>query len=181
MSRQIYHLKVTLADVADEISRRIAVPGGYTLDRVHRAIQLAMGWQDCHLHSFEINSVQYGEPDPDALLELRDELNVRLDSVVTKDSRFTYVYDFGDWWEHDVLVEEVLAPEPDVRYPYCLEGERACPPEDVGGPPGYQHFLDAISNPHHPEHARLTQWLDRPFLPDAFDAGRVSAMMRRMV
>ena len=88
MARQIYQVKISLGDVIPEVWRRVALPGGYTLDRVHRAIQLAMGWQDYHLHSFEIDGIQYGQPDPDGELDLRDELDVRLDSVAGKDSEF---------------------------------------------------------------------------------------------
>jgi hypothetical protein len=180
MSRQIYVMKVTLADVSPPVWRRIAVPGAYTLDRVHRVIQLAMGWQDCHLHSFEIGAVAYGEPDPDALLELRDELDTRLDSVVCKDGRFTYTYDFGDWWEHQVLVEEVLTASPGERYPACTDGARACPPEDIGGSYGFERFLAALTDPDHRDHAEMVEWVGRPFDPDAFDAGRATALMRRM-
>src|SRR5947209_17016432 len=102
MSRQIFQLRISLADVTPEVWRRVAVPGAYTLDRLHRVLQYAMGWQNYHLHSFEIDGVQYGEPDPEGELELRDELEVRLDAVAGKDRRFLYTYDFGDWWEHEV-------------------------------------------------------------------------------
>lgn len=181
MSRQIYTLKITLADVIPPVWRRIAVPAAYTLDRLHRAIQLAMGWQDCHLHSFEIAGTQYGVPDPDGLLDLRDELDVRLDAVVTKDSRFTYTYDFGDWWEHHVLAEAVADAEPGERYPACTGGAGACPPEDVGGVYGYEQLLAAIADPKHPEHAAMREWLGRRHDPAAFDAARATALMRRMV
>jgi hypothetical protein len=180
MARQIYYLRVTLADTEPAVWRRIAIPGAFTLDRVHRAIQIAVGWQDCHLHSFEIGSVQYGEPDPDALLEMRDELDVRLDAVVGKDGRFTYVYDFGDWWEHEVVVETVSLAEPDERYPFCLEGERACPPEDVGGPGGYAEFTRAIRDTGHPEHDAMVDWIGRRFDPEFFDPERVSVLLRRL-
>lgn len=181
MSRRIYFLRVTLVDLTPTVWRRIAVPGAYTLDRLHRAIQLAVGWQDCHLHSFEIGSVQYGEPDPDALLEMRDELDVRLDSVVGKDGRFSYVYDFGDWWEHEIVVEDVLSPDPDERYPYCIDGECAGPPEDIGGVAGFEAYLNALADPGLPKNAELLELLGTDFKPDEFDAERVSALMRRMV
>ncbi len=181
MSRHVFFLRVSLVDISPPIWRRIAIPGGYTLDRLHRAIQLAVGWHDCHLHSFDIGSVPYGEPDPDSLLEMRDELDARIDAVVGKDDRFAYVYDFGDWWEHEIVVEDVLSPEPDQRYPYCVDGERAGPPEDIGGSAGYQAYLDALADPEPPEHAQLLDLLGMDFHPDEFDAGRVSAVMRRMV
>lgn len=178
MERRIFFLRVTLADA--KVWRRIAVPGAFTLDRLHRAIQLSMGWQDCHLHSFEVNAVQFGVPDPDGLMELRDELEARLDAVATKDTRFTYVYDFGDWWEHEILVEDVLVADPDERYPTCLDGAGDCPPEDVGGAYGYERFLDAIANPTHPDHDATLQWYGNRAHGLDFDADRATALLRRM-
>jgi hypothetical protein len=180
MSRQIYQLRVTLLDVTPSVWRRLALPGGYTLDRVHRAIQYAMGWQDYHLHSFEIDGHQYGVPDPDGELDLRDELDIRLDAATGKDSRFGYTYDFGDWWEHEVLVETVFPAEPDERYPLCLEGERACPPEDVGGAHGYVQFLAALNDPGHPEHDAMAEWIGRRFDPGYFVPEPATTLMRRM-
>lgn len=176
--RQIVQLKVSLADVTPPVWRRVLVPGGYTLDRVHRVIQCVMGWQDCHLHSFDIDGVQYGRPDPEGELRLRDELDVRLDAVATKGGRFRYTYDFGDWWDHEVTVEDIFGADPDERYPMCLDGERACPPEDVGGPFGYRQFLAALADPDHPEHEPMRRWLGRRFDPSAFDADRASTLLR---
>jgi hypothetical protein len=180
MPRHIYQLRVSLADIAPPVWRRLLVPGAYTLDRVHRAIQYAMGWQDCHLHSFDIDGVQYGEPDPDGELALRDELDHRLDAVASKGSRFLYTYDFGDWWEHDLVVEDVLSAEPDERYPNCVDGARCCPPEDVGGPFGYTELLTALADPGHPEHEQMREWLGREFDPEEFDAQRASTLLRRL-
>ena len=180
MAREIYQIKITLADLAPPVWRRVAVPGGYTLDRVHRVVQLAMGWQDYHLHSFEIEDIQYGPPDPGDELDLRDELEVRLDSVAGKDSRFNYTYDFGDWWEHDIEVEEIHPADPDERYPRCLAGAGACPPEDVGGVLGYETFLAAIGDPGHRDHDAMSEWIGRPFDPAAFDPGPPTALLRRM-
>lgn len=180
MPRQIVQLQVSLTGVRPPVWRRLLVPGGYTLDRLHRVLQYAMGWQDCHLHSFEIDGVQYGVPDPDGELPLRDELDARLDTVLGKGMRFRYTYDFGDWWDHDLLVEDVLAADPDERYPLCLEGERACPPEDVGGPGGYRLFLDAFVDPSHPEHDAMRAWVVWHFDPAAFDPGPVSTLLRRL-
>ncbi|HET6215284.1 MAG TPA: plasmid pRiA4b ORF-3 family protein [Micromonosporaceae bacterium] len=180
MTRQIYQLKITLGGVVPPVWRRVLIPGGYTLDRVHRSIQYAMGWQDYHLHSFEIDALQYGEPDPDGELALRDELEARLDAVAAKGTRFTYTYDFGDWWEHEVLVEDVFPADPDERYPVCVSGERACPPEDVGGAYGYADMLVAVADPDHPEHTRMREWLGREFDPGAFDARAATTLLRRM-
>ena len=180
MPRQIFQLNVSLAGVRPPVWRRVLVPGGYTLDRLHRVVQYAMGWRDCHLHSFEIDGRQYGERDPDGELALRDELDVRLDEVVSKGSRFHYTYDFGDWWEHDLLVEDVCTADPDERYPCCVDGERACPPEDVGGASGYLVLLAALADPGHPEHGAMREWAGERFDPDAFDAARASTLLRRL-
>jgi hypothetical protein len=180
MRRQIFQLKVSLADVTPPVWRRVLVPGGYTLDRLHRVFQYVMGWQDCHLHSFDIDGVQYGEPDLEGEHTLRDELDRRLDSVLTKGIRFRYTYDFGDWWEHEVAVEDVFGADPDERYPVCVAGERACPPEDVGGAFGYQGFLAALADPAHPEHERMRSWIGRDFDPEAFFPDRVTTLARRL-
>ncbi|WP_018732620.1 plasmid pRiA4b ORF-3 family protein [Salinispora oceanensis] len=179
MPRQIFQLRISLAGVRPLVWRRALVPGGFTLDRVHRVVQHAMGWRDCHLHSFEVDGEQYGEPDPDGELSLRDELDVRLDAVVGKGSRFHYTYDFGNWWEHDLVVEDVLLADPEGRYPDCSDGERACPPEDIGGPAGYLVLLAALADSGHPEHHTLRDWAGDRFDPAAFDPGRAGTLLRR--
>lgn len=180
MSRPIYQLRIALAEVAPPVWRRVLVPGGFTLDRVHRLIQYAMGWLDLHLHSFEIGGEQYGPPDPVGELDLRDELDTRLSAVAGKGDVFTYTYDFGDWWEHEVAVEDVFAADPAVRYPVCLDGARACPPEDVGGAYGYQELLAALANPDHPRHEELRRWLGRDLDPEAFDPSWATTLLRRL-
>jgi hypothetical protein len=180
MSRQIYQLRIALAEVVPQVWRRVLVPGGYTLDRLHRVIQYAMGWLDLHLHSFEVGGDQYGEPDPVGELVLRDELDARLDAVAGKGDVFHYTYDFGDWWEHEVTVEDVFGAEPDERYPVCVDGARACPPEDVGGGYGYRELLAALGDPDHPEHGNVRAWLGRDLDPAAFDPARATTLLRRL-
>jgi len=178
MTRRVFQLRVTLDDVTPPIWRRVLVPAGYTLDRVHRVIQRAMGWHDCHLHSFEIDGEQYGEPDPGDELVLLDEMDFRLDDVAAVGSQLRYTYDFGDWWEHSVVVEDVRPADPHERYPQCLAGERACPPEEVGGPEGYAELLAALADPEHSRHLAMWEWIGRPVDPEAFDADRVSTLLR---
>ncbi|MET7865113.1 plasmid pRiA4b ORF-3 family protein [Micromonospora taraxaci] len=185
MPRQIFQLKMSLASVRPPVWRRVLVPAGYTLDRLHRVVQHAMGWRDCHLHSFEIDAVQYGEPDPDGELGLHDELDARLDAVLGKGSRFSYTYDFGDWWEHDLVVEDALTVDPDERYPVCLAGERACPPEGIGGPLGYRALLVAMDDQAAPADladprlALLRDWAGVTFDPSRFDPDRATTLLRR--
>jgi hypothetical protein len=180
MTRRIYQLRVTLAGTRPPVWRRLLVPGGYTLDRVHRVIQIAMGWHGYHLHSFDIDGAQFGEPDPEGELALRDELDVRLDAVAGKGVRMTYLYDFGDWWEHEVEVEDVLPADPEERYPACPDGAGACPPEDVGGVEAYRELCLALADPDDPEHADAREWVGSSFDPAAFDPERTSTLLRRM-
>lgn len=180
MARAIIQLRITLDGVEPTVWRRVLIPGGFTLDRVHRVVQFAMGWGDRHLHVFDIEGVQYGVPDPDGLLDVHDELDVRLDTVAQKDGRLRYTYDFGDWWEHDLTVEDVYPADLDTAYPVCTAGERACPPDDVGGPDGYRDLVAALADPVHPEHAAMRDWLGRGFEPTAFDPARVTTLLRRM-
>jgi hypothetical protein len=178
--RDVFQLRITLDGVTPEVWRRVLVPGGYTLDRVHRVIQHAMGWWDFHLHSFEIAGVQYGEPDQHDELRVRDELDTRLDAVARPGMRLRYTYDYGDWWEHLVDVEAVWPADPGERYPLCLEGERAAPPEDVGGVYGYRRLVRAMADPAHPEHAETRAWLGRGLHADFFVPELVTTLLRRM-
>jgi hypothetical protein len=180
MARSMFELRIALDGVEPPVWRRVLVPGGYTLDRLHRVVQFAMGWGDRHLHVFDVDGVQFGVPDPGGLLDVRDELDARLDAVAGKGSRLRYTYDFGDWWEHDVVVEDVVPPDLDTRYPMCTGGERACPPDDVGGPDGYRDFLAAYTDPAHHDHVAMHDWLGRGFDPALFDADRATALLRRM-
>ncbi|GAA1833107.1 plasmid pRiA4b ORF-3 family protein [Luedemannella flava] len=178
MVRKIYQLRVALDGVTPPVWRRVQVPGAFTLDRIHRVIQYAMGWRDYHLHSFDIGGAQYGEPDPDGDLDLVDELEVRLDAVATEGTRLRYTYDYGDWWEHTVDVEEVLAADPDERYPLCLEGAGICPPEDVGGAFGYAEAVAVLHDPAHPEYAAVRERFGG--VPESFDPRLATTLLRRL-
>lgn len=144
----IDQIKVTLEESHPPIWRRLLVPGDVTLAQLHDIIQVAMGWEDYHLHQFIVGNVFYGEPHPDYGFEMRDERRVTLREVAPQEgSKFCYEYDFGDGWLHQILVEKVLPPEPEQSYPVCIKGKRACPPEDVGGIWGYYDFLEASGTP----------------------------------
>ena len=175
----IYQLKVTLRGSKPPIWRRLQVPGQTTLAELHLMIQAAMGWYNCHLHSFTIDDINYTMPDPDwEDLESEDETRVRLDRVVRRaGARFSYLYDFGDGWEHQVVVEEIQPPEPGATYPVCLAGKRRCPPEDVGGMGGYASYLKAIHNPKHKEHAEYLEWIGGQFDPEEFDLETINGAL----
>lgn len=169
----IFRLKTTLQDIEPPIWRRIEVSGDTTMARLHEILQVTMGWQNYHLHEFRVGDVAFGEPDPDFddRRVVKDDRRARLGGVVAGvGSEFTYEYDFGDGWVHDVVVEAVHPPEPRVRYPRVLGGARACPPEDVGGVAGYADFLAAIGNPRHREHKAMLDWVGSPFDAERFDA-----------
>jgi hypothetical protein len=183
-SQRVYQFKIKLKGIRPSIWRRIQVRDG-TLDKLHDRIQLAMGWTNTHQHHFSIGGQMFG--DPMLLEETFEEMNYE-DSTTTKLSRilpgsgkplrFGYEYDFGDSWEHEVVFEGCLRAEPGQRYPLCLEGERACPPEDVGGTWGYQEFLQAIADPDHERHEEFLKW-SGPFNPEAFDPVKATNKMRR--
>jgi hypothetical protein len=180
---QIYQIKVTLDDIHPPIWRRILVPGNTTLLKLHDIIQIVMGWEDYHLHMFTIEGFIYGNPEDDEYGDLGtlDEARITLSQVVYgENQRFKYEYDFGDSWDHTLLVEKILPPKDGVRYPICLKGKRACPPEDVGGVWGYENFLEAIRDPKHDEHEEYLTWVGGEFDPEAFDFEKVNPQLRSM-
>ena len=175
----IYQLKVTLRDIRPPIWRRIQVPADVTLYRLHLTLQAVMGWENEHLYEFVrqtgLGRLNYGEPDPDYGREIRSARRTRLNEVAPAEkARLVYKYDFGDGWEHDILVEKVVPREADARYPRCLAGRRACPPEDCGGTWGYESLLGAIADPDDPEHASMLEWLGGEFDPEAFDLDAIN-------
>lgn len=166
----VYQLKVTLQNIKPPVWRRVLVDAASTLDHVHEVIQAAFGWWNYHLHEFEVDGKSYGVPDPDDDwgTPTIDERRVRLDTIASVGSSISYMYDFGDGWDHTITVEKVL-PASDTPVPACIGGRRAGPPEDCGGPWGYEHLLAALADPTHPEHRELAEWLGRPLDPEAFD------------
>jgi len=170
----VFQLKVTLRGTKPPVWRRVLIDGSSTLDQVHSVIQAAFGWWDYHLHEFEIGGTRYGAPDPDGDdwgISIIDESGVRLDSVAEAGSRISYTYDFGDNWRHDVVVEKVLPADATMTMtlPACVDGRRACPPEDCGGTGGFARLLEVLADPRHPEHGERREWIGRPFDPAAFD------------
>lgn len=173
----VYQLKIMLKDSKPPIWRRVQVRAEITLAQLHEVIQLAMGWTDSHLHQFRVDGEMYSQPDfelDEFSQETNDENNVHLWRLVGLQDSFSYEYDFGDGWEHEIVVEKVLPIEEGVLYPRCLAGKRACPPEDVGGVWGYEEFLAAIKDPKHPEHREMLEWVGGSFDPADFDLAEVN-------
>ena len=179
--KTILQLKVSLIGASKPaVWRRLLVPATMRLNRVHDVIQAAMGWEDYHLHAFIADGVDYGVPDPE--LGHRDERKAAVGDVISEPGdRMRYVYDFGVHWQHDVVVEKVVAAEPGGRYPVCLTGKGRCPPEDCGGVWGYADLRETLADPTHEEHAAMLEWLGigtaAELDPHAFDADDVNAAL----
>lgn len=176
----IYQLRVELLGLRPAIWRQILVRGSVQLSRLHAILLMTMGWDGGHVHEYVIGDKNYGEVDPLFRPDvpddppLLDEAKATLAVVLGDRKLFTYIYDFGDNWQHRVKVEKILPPDSDLRSPICLAGRNACPPKDVGGGPGYIEFLEAITDPSHEDHEQLLEWCGGSFDPDAFDLAAVN-------
>lgn len=172
MTEIIARLRISLDDIEPMIWRTVDMPVTGSLRMLHDVIQAAMGWQDYHLWQFEAGDRLYGVPDshwPDR--DLAAAKTVRLGALIDRGVRcLTYTYDMGDDWRHTVAIEDVGQGDPGEHYPRFVAGERRCPPEDVGGFPGFEMFLDAMADPSHEEHAHLRKWYGGPFNADDIDA-----------
>jgi hypothetical protein len=185
----VFQIKAILKDIDPPVWRQILVSCETKLSQLHDIIQAAMGWQDSHLYLFEIGIVRFTTgDDPENLTELTavDSRYVRLLHLVQPNHpfrgkfhfAFNYEYDMGDGWRHDVVFEDVLPPDPKRKTPVCIGGERACPPEDVGGVHGYASFLEAIRNRDDPEHESYLEWVGGSFDPEAFDMNAINQRLR---
>ena len=165
MTETIARLRITLSDTDPLIWRQVEVPVEANLKMIHDIVQAAMGWEDCHFWEFKVNDRRYGLTDPqwpDDRLSAAKNMNLKtlLDRSV---AQVEYTYDMGDNWHHVIAIESVAQGQPDTKYPRHVAGARRAPPEDVGGTPGFENFLDAIADPKHPDHAELTAWYDECF------------------
>lgn len=188
--KTVYQIKVTLIGSTPPIWRRVLVPATTTLYRLHDILQNVMGWENYHLHMFTIDGKIYGDPEDDeyGTMGTINEKRFKLNQVVKGEGfKFRYEYDFGDSWEHGLIVEKILPADPlsrpfgqsrSMRYPLCVAGKRACPPEDVGGIWGYYRFLEAIGHPKHPEHDEYLQWIGGEFDPEHFELDEVNDRLR---
>jgi hypothetical protein len=168
MSEAILRLKIVLADTEPPIWRRVEVPAEMTLKDLHGVIQAVMGWEDDHLHQFHLG---------------RQTISARvcLDELATGGvKRFTYLYDMGDSWEHRIQIEKRLAADPALSYPRFVDGAMRCPPEDVGGVPGFYEFLEAIADPKHPDHEDRLDWYGGSFDPKDLETERINKELVRL-
>jgi len=181
MRGNIYQFIVMVNEIEPTIWRRILVPKDYSFWDLHVAIQDAMGWQDQHLHLFIFKEhgeeIEIGIPDNG---DFRDNPDI-LPGWDTPIAEYfhrpgvvcNYLYDFGDGWEHKVVLEDTLSQKEDQKYPKCIDGARACPPEDCGGVPGYCHLLEVLADRRHEEHKEMTHWLGGKYSPEDFSPENV--------
>jgi len=177
---KLYELHVELEDIQPRIWRKILVPGSIKLSKLHDLLQLVMGWNNSHLHSFQFGKrVFSGRPAELEDLNMLDESRYTLEAVLGDLlSEFVYDYDFGDSWRHLIQPKLVSKPNSEWFYPLCIAGERAAPPDDVGGTAGYLEFLKAIGNPKHPEHEDMLIWIGGAFDPEGFDSNAINRTLR---
>jgi len=178
----IYQLKITLAETEPPVWRRVLVSGNVSLKKIDQVIQAAMGWTNSHLHVFASADGRTAFSNPRFELDdARDESKVKLRSLVRNvGDWFRYEYDFGDSWWHEVVVEAILRPGGAGRTPRCIDGRRACPPEDCGGVHGYAELVAAMKNRRHPERERFIEWLGGEFESDAFELDDANDRLRSL-
>lgn len=175
----VFQMRVELLDIDPPIWRGIVVPSSLTLLELHAVIQGAMGWQDYHLHSFKIAGRRYEVPDEDGFEPEPGHLDERgywLAELLTSGAEFFYEYDFGDSWQHRIVVEEERDAGPVPVMPHCIAGERACPPEDCGGPYDYPELLEALSDAKHPKHEDAVDWAGS-FDPETFSVAQANNLI----
>jgi len=173
---EIYQIKVTLKGIRPPIWRRFLTFSSVKLPEFHNILQVIMGWEDNHLHAFVSDSVIYKIPDPSMGFDYgKDETQVRLTSLLKREGdKLLYEYDFGDGWEHDVVLEKILPFTAGQPLPFCVKGKRACPPEDCGGIWGYRDLLLIMQDPEHEEHQNLSEWLPENFDPEYFSTDDIN-------
>ena len=175
----VYQLRLTFADIEPTIWRRLLVGNDITLQRLHRIIQAVGGWESCHLHEFVIAGTRYGRAHPEWELPQERDATAPLSTLPLVEGRaFPYVYDFGDHWKIEILLEQVLPLERERAYPLCLDGARAFPPEDSGGIYGYALLLEALADPEHPQHTERRNWAGQDYDPERFDVEETNERLR---
>ena len=179
---RVYQLELTLAEVEPRIWRRLRVTDDVILHSLHLTFQHAMGWTNSHLYEFGVGGRRFSEPDPDDDLSeepAEDACRTRLRELGLREgSEFTYVYDFGDWWEHRIVIEAVSPLHAGEVVPRCMGGAMAGPLEDSGGPHGYEELLVALRDPRHPEHRSASEWTPTGFDPESFDAEATTELLQ---
>lgn len=183
VGKRVFQFKITLRGIKPPIWRRILVPETYSFWDLHVAIQSAMGWRNLHLHDFEIMNPKNGEVDTIGIITEEDnpQDSYRYDTCKKKIARYFsdenskayYRYDFGDGWEHNIVLEKILPKLIGEKYPQIIGGARMCPPEDCGSHPGYERFVTIMNNPKDPEYRRMLAWYGGTYNPESWDPTQV--------
>lgn len=181
----VARLKITLDHSKPAIFRRIEIPLTATLHTLHEAIQAVMLFENYHLFRFDVgprgHETSYGIPDPDGFMDVIDAKQGALGQLMEAEiKKFTYTYDFGDDWRHTVTVEAITSADPALTYPRFIDGARRAPPEDVGGEPGFEHFLTVMADLRHPEHADLKRWYGANFDPTDISETKIAARLAKI-
>jgi len=169
-----------LEEIRPVIWRRLLVPGGVPLPKLHGMFQAAMGWTDSHLHQFRVDGSLYGTQIDDYPEDELDEASLTVIGALRAVRRFFYDYDFGDDWNHEVVVEDIETTRFGLKHAVCLDGQRACPPEDVGGVGGYEEFLEVLADPDHEEYERYRIWSGGRFDSEAFSVAEANIALQRV-
>lgn len=181
MAKKTYQIKISLKNSKPKIWRRIVVNSDMNLFDFHKIIQTTMGWSNSHLHLFSDGFEEFAPKE----LEIEDAKNsrsVRLDKVLRGEkTKILYEYDFGDGWDHEILLEKILAPDDPLQIPKCIAGKRNCPPEDCGGVWGYEKMLEILKQPDHEEYEGFIEWLGEEFDPDFFDMDEINKWLKQRI
>jgi len=179
-SNDLYQLKITLLGTKPPIWRRVIVEPETRLKDLHKIIQCVMGWANCHLHQFRCNDECYAASSQDQIADSTDYSKIRLQALIKSEAdRLIYDYDFGDGWEHTIVLEKKVPRETIPAIPLCTAGKRNCPPEDCGGIPGFYNLLEILSDPRHDEYDDMIDWLDEDYNPEEFDIDSVNLMLQQ--
>lgn len=190
---KVYQIKISIKDIEPEIWRRIIIPSNITFYKFHKIIQTAFGWQDYHLFKFDFKDTVADIPDPDYTpgelygenIKVLNAKRVKIDDLLLERKNCAYTYDFGDNWEHEVVLENDFEAEEGIKYPLCIEGERHRPPEDVGGTGGYESFIEIINDKNNPEQEEYLIWAEkdtngRKFDPEYFYLREVNRALAKI-
>ncbi|MCK9206957.1 MAG: plasmid pRiA4b ORF-3 family protein [Salinivirgaceae bacterium] len=185
MTTKIYQIQIALSGFKPKIWRRILIPSDMLLSDFHKVIQTTMGWTNSHLHQFIYNRTFYSvkHPDDDMWGDM-DNVDYKKkktrvsDLLKTGKDKITYEYDFGDGWQHDIVLEKILPVDSNLKYPICVTGKMNCPPEDCGGIWGYADMLEILKQPDHEEYESFIEWLGDEFDPEYFDKDEVNGLLR---
>lgn len=193
---QILKFKITLEEIEPPIWRRFLVEDSISFESLHYIIQIIMGWTNSHMHNFQVDEKKYVEMDTkeffsidsmwsaireDDKAEKLSEKETKLSDIITEEGKwFLYTYDFGDNWVHIIELEKIMSKQARKKYPICIEGERACPPEDCGSVPGYENLLEILKNKKHPEYKEMKEWVGKKYDPESFSVEKVNKNLKNV-